>query len=127
LPTRRSSDLIWVTRTTRLIRDQNTKPRYYLTMIEDITERKRAAEELRLQKTLLESQSEASIEGILVVSAEGKMLSFNRRFVEMWGIPEHVVASRSDEAALQFVLDNMADPDAFVAKVNYLYEHRDEE
>lgn len=124
---RKDKEVLWITRTTCVIRDAAGAPRYYLTMMEDITERKRAQEDLRLQKTLLESQSEASIEGILVVSTEGKMLSFNRRFVEMWGITEQVVASRSDGAALQYVLSQMADPEAFIAKVGYLYEHRDEE
>jgi PAS domain S-box-containing protein len=39
----------------------------------DVSDRKRAEEALRFQKTLLEAQSEASIDGILVVSAEGEI------------------------------------------------------
>ena len=93
----------------------------------DITDRRRADEELRFQKTLLESQSEATIDGILVVSAGGKMLSFNRRFVEMWDIPPEVVASRSDEKALQSVIDRLSDPEGFLSRVRHLYDHADEE
>ncbi|MDX1531511.1 MAG: response regulator, partial [Rhodothermales bacterium] len=93
----------------------------------DITERVEAERALRLQKTLLEAQGEASIDGILVISDEGQMLSFNRRFVEMWEIPEEVVASRSDEAALATVLDRLEDPDAFLARVAHLYAHPEEE
>jgi PAS domain S-box-containing protein len=93
----------------------------------DITERKRAEEELRFQKTLLEAQSEASIDGILVVSTEGRIVSFNRRFVEMWEIPEEIITSRSDNAALQAVLDKLTDPQTFLARVIYLYEHPNEE
>lgn len=92
----------------------------------DITERKRSEEALRLQKTLLEAQGEASIDGILVVSEEGKILSFNKRFVEMWAIPPEVIATRSDEGALRAVLERVADPDAFIERVNYLYAHPDE-
>jgi PAS domain S-box-containing protein len=93
----------------------------------DITERKRAEERLRFQKVLLEAQTEASIDGVLVVSIEGKMISFNQRFVEMWGIPEEVVETRSDEAALQAVMDKLVDPQEFLARVAYLYEHPSEE
>jgi PAS domain S-box-containing protein len=93
----------------------------------DITDRKRAEEALRFQKLLLEAQSEASIDGILVVSTEGKITSFNQRFVEMWQIPEEVIATRSDEAALQAVLDKLIDPQEFLARVAHLYEHTDEE
>jgi PAS domain S-box-containing protein len=76
---------------------------------------------------LLDAQKEASVDGILVVSTEGQMLSFNRRFVEMWEIPDEVVASRSDEAALRSVRDKLVDPDEFLARVAYLYEHPEEE
>jgi PAS domain-containing protein len=93
----------------------------------DVTDRKRAEEALRFQKTLLEAQSEASIDGILVVFAEGKITSFNQRFVEMWQIPDEVISTRSDEAALQAILDKLIDPQEFLARVAYLYEHTDEE
>jgi PAS domain S-box-containing protein len=79
-----------------------------------------ANEELNLQKTILESQSEASIDGILVVS-ENKVRSFNRRFVEMWGIAPEIVAARWDEVALQTVLNKLQDPEAFQTRVAYLY------
>ena len=84
-------------------------------------------EALRFQKTLLEAQGEASLDGILVVSPEGNIISFNQRFVEMWGIPEEVTATGSDEAALRTVLDNLQDPQGFLARVTYLYKHPDEE
>ena len=93
----------------------------------DITERKQAENELTLQKTLLEAQEEAALDGILVVSPEGRMLSYNRRFVELWKIPEDVLARRADKEAIQAVLNQLQDPDLFVARTGYLYEHPDEE
>jgi two-component system, NtrC family, sensor kinase len=93
----------------------------------DITERKQAEKGLRFQKALLEAQTEASIDGILVVSADGEMISFNQRFVEMWGIPKEVIGTRSDNAALQSVVDKLIDPQEFLARVAYLYEHPNEE
>jgi PAS domain S-box-containing protein len=90
-------------------------------------ERKRAQEDLLFQKSLLESQSEAAIDGILVVSREGVMTSFNRRFCQMWEIPEEVLRSRTDERALQSVLDKLQDPKEFLDRVRYLYDHPDDE
>jgi PAS domain S-box-containing protein len=101
-----------------------------LVLLQDVTARVRyerdraqAQEEVRFQKALLELQSEASLDGILVVSAEGRIISFNQRFIEMWDIPAEVVHSRSDEAALQVALEQLADPDEFLARVAYLYAH----
>src|SRR5690606_38667082 len=88
----------------------------------DITERKRAEEELRLQKTLLEAQGETSIDGLRVVAPDSQILSYNRRFGEMWGIPADVVERRSDEEAIRTILDRLSDPNAFVARVRQLYE-----
>ncbi|MBF0160125.1 MAG: PocR ligand-binding domain-containing protein [Magnetococcales bacterium] len=82
-----------------------------------------AEQDLKFKNALLTSQQEASIDGILVVSAEGKILSYNRRFVEMWQIPPHIIASRSDEAAIGSVLDKLEDRECFLSVVNHLYTH----
>jgi PAS domain S-box-containing protein len=97
------------------------------TQIGQFIDRKRAEEDLRFQKSLLESQSEAAIDGILVVSRNGVMTSFNRRFCQMWDISEEVLRSRADERAIQSVLDKLVDPKEFLERVRYLYDHPDEE
>ncbi len=106
---------------------EDGQPSGFLAVIRDITERKQAESQILFKNALLETQREASIDGILVVDSVGKMISFNRRFVEMWAIPKEVVASVSDDRALQSVIDKLADPDAFIARVRYLYKHPDEE
>ncbi|RPH50991.1 MAG: hypothetical protein EHM91_01520, partial [Planctomycetota bacterium] len=49
------------------------------------------------------------------------------RFCQMWDIPEDVIQSRTDERALQAVLDKLLDPKEFLDRVRHLYEHPDEE
>jgi PAS domain S-box-containing protein len=48
-------------------------------------------------------------------------VSFNRKFAEMWHIPDDVMAVRDDNAAMTFVLDQLRDPERFVQKVKALY------
>lgn len=88
--------------------------------------RTRAEEELRIQKSLLECQSEAAPDGILVVSSDREWLSFNQRFVEMWGLAENVVATRSSAVALQSVLDTLVDPQQFLTSVLQLYNDKEQ-
>jgi PAS domain-containing protein len=81
---------------------------------------------LRLQKTLLECQSDASVDGLLGVSCAGEVLSFNRRLIEMWGIPQAVMDRRSAEAVMQSIHDRLANPQAVMARMASLADHTDE-
>jgi len=92
----------------------------------DITDRKRAEEEIMLKNVLLSAQQEASIDGIMAVDGYGKVMLANRRFGEMWNIPPELMASKSDEVLLRSVQGLLTDPDAFLEKTRYLYDHRRE-
>lgn len=92
----------------------------------DITALKQAEEELRVTNTILLTQQETTIEGILVVDDKKKWISFNQQFVDMWAIPPNIVAARSSEYALRSVMDKLVHPQQFCARVKYLYEHRHE-
>ena len=49
----------------------------------DVTERKRAEETLSIKTTLLEAAAEATIDGILAVDEQGKIILSNKRFQEI--------------------------------------------
>jgi PAS domain S-box-containing protein len=90
----------------------------------DITERKRAEEELKLRNILLTAQQEASIDGILIVDDQDKILLFNKRFTEMWRLPDEVMEAVYDRSVLGKVLDKVLNPKKFLDRVKFLYEHR---
>jgi len=92
----------------------------------DITERKRAEQELLFKTTLLEAESETSIDGILAVNTEEKIILFNKRFAEMWNIPYEILDTKDDKQLLQYILNQLKDPDSFIKKVVYLYSHKEE-
>ena len=125
---RRKNDggLINVTLTASPIRDTQNHLIGISIIGHNITERKREEEEIRLTNAILSTQMEVAIEGILVVDESAKILSYNHRFTEIWGIPPDVIASRSDERVLQSVLDKLVNPEEFLARVKYLYAHREE-
>ncbi len=102
-------------------RSEDGGVRYAISLFHDVTAERRAQEQLRFQAALLRAEAEASIEGILVVSPDGRMVSWNRRFADMWGIPEEVLASRSDRLAISSVLSKLVDPDGFQRRITELY------
>jgi len=72
---------------------------------------------------ILKAQQEATLDGILVVDNSGKVLSYNRRFLEIWGIPDSVADQGDDNELLGYAAELVEDWDAFIELVNYLYEH----
>jgi two-component system, cell cycle sensor histidine kinase and response regulator CckA len=106
-------------------RDAAGAPAVVFGTMQDVTEAKRAEEVSRVQAMLLASQSEAAIDGILNVDPEAKIIWWNRRFAEMWGVPEELLRSGVDEPVLRLVQSRVLEPDAFAAKVSDLYARRD--
>ncbi|MEI7729131.1 MAG: PAS domain S-box protein [Verrucomicrobiota bacterium] len=85
---------------------------------------KLADEDLKFSNAMLATQQETSIDGILVVNADDKIVSYNRRFIELWAVPPELVALKDDKPVLQFVTTKLADPPAFLERVRYLNAHQ---
>jgi PAS domain-containing protein len=83
-------------------------------------------EDILFTNIILQTEQEASIDGILVVDENGKILSYNKRFVDLWSIPLDVLVSKSDELALKSVVDKLTNPKEFLDKVKYLYDAKEE-
>jgi len=87
----------------------------------DLTERKRAEEDLERSLSLLRATLESTADGVLVVDTDGKIVSYNRQFVAMWRIPPDIIATHDDNKTLAFVRDQLKDPHGFLDKVRELY------
>jgi PAS domain S-box-containing protein len=93
---------------------------------DDVTERKRAEEELLWKTAFLESQVEANLDGVLVVDSNNQKILTNKRLIEMWKVPQHIVEDKDDTAFLQYAVSQTKYPEQFLEKVKYLYSHQDE-
>jgi signal transduction histidine kinase len=74
---------------------------------------------LEEQRTLLACENEASMEGILVLSAAGRVVSSNRRFRDLWGFDPSAPGSILFGGAAAQVKD----PEGFLSRVAYLQKH----
>jgi diguanylate cyclase (GGDEF)-like protein/PAS domain S-box-containing protein len=81
---------------------------------------------LRTTIAILKAQQEATVDGILVIDRRGRILSYNRRFLEIWGIPEDAAARGDDNELLGYAAELVEDWDGFIELVNHLYANPDE-
>ncbi|HWO88613.1 MAG TPA: PAS domain S-box protein [Gemmatimonadales bacterium] len=100
---------------------ENDRPVKLRGLLVDITERKQADEEVRRTLSLLTATLESTTDGILVVDLDGKVQSFNRQFTELWRIPEDLAATRNDARLIEYALEQLDDPAAFLDRVRNLY------
>ena len=89
--------------------------------VRDITDRKRAENEIKKSLSLLRSTLESTADGILVVDHDGRITPLNQRFMDLWKIPEDIIESSDNDRALAFVLDQLVNPEDFLKKVKALY------
>jgi signal transduction histidine kinase len=81
----------------------------------------------KLAESLLLSTLNSTADGILVVNHAGKIISYNRRFKELWRIPDEILASYNDDQAIAFVLSQLKSPEDFLKKVQELYSRPNDE
>lgn len=90
----------------------------------EIKERKKVEEALKFNNVLLVAQQEVSRDGIFMVDEKDRILSYNKRFVDMWNIPPEVMDTGSAESARQFVAPSLNDPEGFLNKLRSIYDNR---
>ena len=88
----------------------------------DLRERKRYERETRRAVTLLQSTLDSTADGILVIAADGKILTWNQRFSELWRIPAEVLEAK-DANVIDHLVDQLTDPGEFLRSLEALSAH----
>ncbi len=83
--------------------------------------------ELERSVAILRATLESTADGILVVDEKGRILDYNRKFQQMWQVPFDILEERDDSRLLLHTLDQVVNPDLFMAKTLELYGEPDAE
>jgi PAS domain S-box-containing protein len=119
--TRRDGTAIYVRESASVIRGPDGKIQYYDGIIEDISERKKAEQELRESEERFRTLTSAAFEGI-VITENGKILDVNDRVLALSGYTREEMIGRSaldfiSPEARKTVADNMRN------RSEVLFEH----
>lgn len=85
---RKDGGIVWANRTVTLVRDIEGKPLYFLRIIEDISERKRAEDALAQERMMLRTVVDAIPDRIYVKDVEGRYILQNAANLKVRGIDQ---------------------------------------
>ncbi len=106
---------------------QAGEPGWLIVRAEPNAWRRKAEDDLAYVTSSLRATLEASADGILLINRDGVAVNMNRRFSDMWRIPEDLLSLGNDEAIRDHMAARFDDPSAFLAKVASLRADSDEE
>ncbi|GAB3423132.1 hypothetical protein GCM10027435_28680 [Haloparvum alkalitolerans] len=90
-------------------------------ILRDVSERVAYERELEYRRSLLSSTFEGSPDGILVTDVDRNVITYNDRFLDVWDLPEDVLASGDADLALETAAERVVDPDAFRESIEAQY------
>ena len=96
--------------------------RAYLVTVQDRSQEARAAAERETLLAELRATLESTADGILVTDLAGRVRAFNRRFAQIWGIPEDLLVDRNDAALAGWMKKSVVDGDAYERRLAALQQ-----
>lgn len=73
-----------------------------------------SSRELDQANSVLHSTFEATVQGIIVADRDQNVLLYNKRFVQLWGIPYDLMAARNVDQVAKFISRQLTNPDEFL-------------
>jgi signal transduction histidine kinase len=84
--------------------------------------KRRADSERAEQDAIMRATLESAIEGILVVDNQRRVIAANKRFAEMWRLPEPVMATRDQRAVAEAAMKRVKMADVVMSRIDGLYD-----
>jgi PAS domain S-box-containing protein len=79
------------------------------------------AQELSRALATMQATLESTWDGTLAVDEHGTITAFNQTYVDMWRLPSTILESRDHRQIVAFLAPQLADPQAFVERVESIY------
>ncbi len=91
---RKGGDLVWVALTVSLARDDDGRPEYYISVVEDISARKAMEAAARESAETVSALLDATSDRVVLIDRDGKILAVNAAVTDTLGIPAADITGR---------------------------------
>src|SRR5215210_6534843 len=86
---------VWASLSVSLVRDAEGEPLYFVSQIQDVTERKKFESALRESQQRFRGSFESAATGMALVGTDGRFLRVNRSLCEILGYPERKLLGKT--------------------------------
>jgi PAS domain S-box-containing protein len=90
---------------------------YDVTAQKELASLREVQQQLHSSEDLLRGVLESTSDGILVIDEKGRVSHMNKRFAQLWDIPEELVQQPDNERLLEHIGSRLEDPPAFLEKL----------
>lgn len=122
---RRNGERVWIAWTNKIMPHGRSGEMEILSVGTDITPQLQAEREIRFKNSMLQTQQETSLDAILVIDENERIVSYNQQFVDLWQPPPEILQTGLDAPLVKVAMEKIENPEAFVDRIHYLYKHRD--
>ncbi len=88
-----------------------------------ILSKQKAHKEMRFMNTILKTQQQSSIDGIIIFDSRGRLISYNHKMKELWQLSDKTLANKSPAQITRAILKKLKDPKQFLAIARHLSKH----
>jgi len=89
----------------------------FLVCLQDLRQQRRTEVELERLVAELRATLESTADGILASDCDGRVRNYNRRFAQIWDLPEALMVRRNDPALFAHMAAAVVDPAAYDARL----------
>ena len=97
-------------------------PRHALVTLRDRSTEQHEADEHESTLAELRGTLESTADGILVTDLAGRVRSFNRRFAQLWGMPDALLDPRDDAKVHDWMRRSVLDPEAYQRRLTAIQD-----
>ncbi len=89
----------------------------YVVALVDRSEQKRIEDAVAVGTAELAATLESVADGVLVVDLAGHISHFNRRFAELWELPDEMLLLRADDEVFDWMRQRVAEPASYMRRL----------
>ncbi|WP_157272401.1 sensor domain-containing diguanylate cyclase, partial [Azohydromonas aeria] len=97
-------------------------PRLFMVALQDHSAQRAAEQEREQLLAQLRATLESTADGILVTDLAGRIRSFNRRFAQIWALPEGLLHGNDDAAVYDWMRQSVVDPVRYQLRLDAVRE-----